>query len=91
MPEWLCIAFDRRTVVRGLKFAVVVGAALIAINHGDALLAGRIDRTRVLKMALTVAVPYLVSTFSSVGATLEHRKERGPSPGARTETPQGGE
>ncbi len=74
MSEWLCVAFERRIVARGLKFAIVVGALLIAINHGDALLAGRIDRGRLLKMALTVVVPYLVSTFSSVGATLEHRR-----------------
>jgi len=71
MPEWLAIACERGTVIRGLQFAVVVGAVLIAINHGDAILAGNVDRTRLLKMLLTVAVPYLVSTLSTVGARLE--------------------
>ena len=74
MSEWLSIACERGTVVRGLKFAVVVGSVLIAINHSDALLAGEVDGERMARMALTVVVPYLVSTFSSVGAELEARR-----------------
>jgi len=74
MPEWLQIAAQPKTVVRGLKYAVLVGAVLILINHGNALLAGDVDRGRLWQMALTVVVPYLVSTFSSVGATLEARR-----------------
>jgi hypothetical protein len=46
----------------------VVGAVLIAINHGDAILEGDVPRTRILKMLLTICVPYAVSTLSSVGA-----------------------
>jgi hypothetical protein len=46
----------------------VVGAILIAINHGDALLQGRIDAERVFKICLTLLVPYGVSTSSSVAA-----------------------
>jgi len=49
--------------------AAIVGALLITINHADALLRGELDRTRALKMALTLLVPYCVSTYSSV-ATL---------------------
>lgn len=74
-PTSLRLALERRTVVRGLKFAAVVGAVLIAINHGDAILAGTVDRGRVLRMALTVLVPYLVSTLSSVSATLQARAD----------------
>jgi hypothetical protein len=62
-------------VRRAVTFALVVGAVLIAINHGDAILAGDVDRHRLLKMGLTVLVPYTVSTLSSVGATLEFRAE----------------
>ena len=51
----------------------VLGAILIAINHGDAILAGTVDAARVVKMALTVLVPYCVSTASSVGAMLEQQ------------------
>ena len=68
MREWLKLATDGPVVRRALGYAVVVGAILIAINHGDALLAGEVGTGRALKMGLTVLVPYAVSTLSSVGA-----------------------
>ncbi|NKB89601.1 MAG: phosphoenolpyruvate protein kinase [Acidobacteria bacterium] len=74
MTDWLAIARERRTVLRGLKFALVVGTILITINHGDAILAGDVDATRAMKMALTALVPYLVSTFSTCGARLEMQR-----------------
>jgi len=55
-------------VRRALGYAVGVGALLIAINHGDALVRGEWTRERLLKMGLTALVPYCVSTLSSVGA-----------------------
>jgi hypothetical protein len=58
-------------VRRAVGYAIVVGAVLIVINHGDAILSGHVDASRVLKMALTVLVPYCVSTASSVGAILD--------------------
>ena len=67
----LALAFEARVVRRALGFAVVVGSVLIAINHGDALLAGDIGETRWLKMGLTLLVPYVVSTWSSVLALRE--------------------
>jgi hypothetical protein len=72
--EWLEVALERGIVLRACKYAVVVGAVLIAINHGDALLAGDVDARRLLKIGLTVLVPYVVSTLSSVGATLALRR-----------------
>jgi hypothetical protein len=71
--RWLAVATERAVVLRACKFALVVGAVLIAINHGDALLAGDVSAGRLLKMGLTVLVPYVVSTLSSVGATLALR------------------
>ena len=68
MSEFLRLALQRAVVRRALAYAVVVGALLIAINHGDALLGGRVDASRLLKMGLTFLVPYCVSTLSSVGA-----------------------
>ena len=62
------LAFRRDVGLRAGKTAVFVGLILIAINHGDALLAGQWTPGRILKMLLTFAVPYCVSTFSSVGA-----------------------
>ena len=68
MREALRIARSPGVVRRALGYAVVVGAILISINHGDAMLRGDVDGVRLLKMGLTVLVPYLVSTLSSVQA-----------------------
>jgi hypothetical protein len=68
MKEWLQLAFDRAVVRRALICVVVVGAVLIAINHGDALVGGEVTPGRVVRIALTLLVPYCVSTVSSVGA-----------------------
>ena len=62
---WATI-FDPHVARRALAFALVVGSVLIAINHGDAILAGTLTRTQLMKMGLTVLVPYVVSTWSSV-------------------------
>lgn len=71
MSHWVRLSLRGSVVRRALKCAVVVGAILIGINHGDALLHGDLTDSRLLKMGLTVMVPYMVSTLSSVGAMLE--------------------
>ena len=73
--EYIHIARRRDIVMRGLKYGLVVGPILIAINHGNAIVDGTVDATRILQMSLTVLVPYLVSTASSVAAVLHHRAE----------------
>lgn len=73
MREWLQIAEEPAVVRRSLKYAFVVGAILIAINHGVALLHGDLSRGRLMQIGLTVVVPYVVSTASSVGAIREAR------------------
>jgi hypothetical protein len=78
-PGFLALALSRNVVRRALLYALVVGAVLIAINHGDALLAGRVSADRWWKMGLTVLVPYTVSTLSSVGALRSVPGARGPS------------
>ncbi len=70
MSAWR-LAFEARVARRALRFAVVVGSVLIAINHGDAILAGDVSAGRTLKMGLTILVPYAVSTLSSVMAMRE--------------------
>ena len=82
----LCALACRPSIsIRGLKFAIVVGPILIAINHGDAILAGELESASYVKMGLTFMVPYAVSCFSSVGAVLSHDT----SPSERT-SPQPG-
>jgi hypothetical protein len=68
MKGRLELAFSGGVVRRALGYAVVVGAVLIGINHGDAILRGDLDGVRLFKMGLTVLVPYTVSTLSSVQA-----------------------
>jgi len=76
MSDWLRVAFQPSVVRRGLRYAIVVGSVLISINHGDAILHGDVDGSRLRRIALTVVVPYLVSTFSSVGAIRELRRSK---------------
>jgi hypothetical protein len=71
MKAWLRLAFQPSVLRRGLLYAVVVGAVLVGINHGGAILRGDVDSHRLLRIGLTIVVPYLVSTFSSVGAIRE--------------------
>ncbi|MES1945318.1 phosphoenolpyruvate-protein kinase [Salinisphaera sp. PC39] len=66
--DWLRLAVSPVVVRRALVYGVVVGPVLIAINHADAIAHGDVDGVRLGKMALTMLVPYLVSTLSSVGA-----------------------
>jgi len=76
MRSWLRISCERQVVVRSMKYAFIVGPILIAINEGDMILAGNVTNIMVAKMLLTVCVPYLVSTFSSVGAICSVQKEQ---------------
>ena len=70
---WLRSAAHPATVRRAVITAVIVGSVLIAINHGSAILSGQITRSRVFQMCLTVLVPYIVSTASSVATRKERR------------------
>jgi hypothetical protein len=68
MQDWCRLAAAPAVVRRALAMAAIVGALLIGINHGAALVRGDVDRGRLVRMALTLVVPYCVSTVSSVGA-----------------------
>jgi hypothetical protein len=71
MTEWLRLATRGSVVRRACGYAIGVGALLIVINHGDAILRRDVSAGRLLKMVLTVLVPYAVSSASSVAATRE--------------------
>ena len=75
MKKWFQTASRRGVVIRALKTAAVVGVLLITINHGDALLRGEFSSVRLFKMGLTFCVPYMVATFSSVGAIHQLEKD----------------
>lgn len=77
MKEWIELASDKDIVTRALKYAIVVGFILIMINHGDSILNGTVNAVNIVQMAVTVFVPYFVSTFSSVGTIKElHDKDK---------------
>jgi hypothetical protein len=73
--RWLDLALQRRVVRRSLAYAGIVGAILILINHGEAILDGDVGASRVARMGLTALVPYVVSTLASVGA-MRHQRSR---------------
>jgi hypothetical protein len=77
ITEWSRLAKDATIVRRAVSVAAVVGSVLIMINHGDAILRGDLSPARVFRMALTILVPYCVSTYSSVQAL------RRPGPGLK--------
>ncbi len=68
LGETLRLARRRDVVARAARTGLGVGGILIAINQGDVLLAGAISAGTLCKLVVTPAVPYLVSTFSSVAA-----------------------
>ena len=62
------VFLNRGVLLRAVKVALMVGCVLVAINHGDALLAGNINGALMVKAALTFLVPFSVSVYSSTAA-----------------------
>jgi hypothetical protein len=58
---------------RSVNVAAVVGTCLNLINQGDALLSG--GPVNWLKVALTYAVPYCVSTYGAVSYRMALEKQ----------------
>jgi fructose-specific phosphotransferase system IIC component len=76
MRDFLILCVSRSIVRRAGFTALMVGTVLIIINHGDVLLTGQVDASRLFKMILTVLVPYIVSTVSSVSTIRSMRREQ---------------
>ncbi len=76
VPSWIAVATSGPVVRRAFGYLVVVGAVLVGINHGDAIVRGDFDGPRLAKMLLTPVVPYVVSTLSSVSAIRAQARER---------------
>ena len=60
-PGWAAVR-------RSLVIALCVGSAIIALNHGDVLLAGAITPRMVVKMLVTPCVPFCVSFYGAYAA-----------------------
>lgn len=63
------LAANGKTMARAARLALVVGPTLALINQGDTIFSG--NQPDWLKVALTFAVPYCVSTWTSVVKDLE--------------------
>ena len=63
-PSIFHLAFGGGTPRKALATAAVVGTVLVAINHGDTILAGEFPEVH--KVLLTYCVPYLVTTWGAV-------------------------
>ena len=70
MSGWLQIALRADVVKRSFKVASIVGTILALINYWDRLLPYSLDFDAWVKIAMTYCVPYCVSTYASVGATI---------------------
>jgi hypothetical protein len=68
---WLRLAAHPATARRAFLTALIVGMVLIVINHGSAIISHQLTRARLIQMGLTVLVPYVVSTVSSVATRRE--------------------
>ncbi len=75
MKHWLSIALRRDIVTRARKVSLLVGTILVAINQGDALLAGALSVPLLAKIMLTYCVPYAVSTYASV-ESIRHQRQQ---------------
>ena len=69
--SFLSIATKGKVVRRSLIVAAIVGSLLVVINHGGCILSGGFDTGCWVRSLLSVVVPYLVSTVSSVLSELE--------------------
>lgn len=59
--------------------SLIVGTVLTVINQGPAIMAGELTWERIFQILLTFAVPYLVSTTSSILTRNEMRAARVPA------------
>ena len=66
--------FDRRSIGRALKVALVVGPVLALINHFDLWLGSDITTERIVKIVVTFIVPFCVSGYSSATTMMEDEK-----------------
>ncbi|MDX8412754.1 MAG: nitrate/nitrite transporter NrtS [Mariprofundales bacterium] len=71
MKQRLQVAAHPKVVKTALRFAIIVGPVLVLINHGDAILASTMDNIAWIKCAITLLVPYAVSTLSSINAYMD--------------------
>lgn len=78
MKRWVCVAARPDVVRRSIKVCLIVGTLLILINYSDRAMNGDLRMTDFIKMLLTYAVPYCVSTYVSVTTIIAEKKPEPP-------------
>lgn len=66
-------AVTARALHGAVRVALVMGTVLVAINQGPALFGGRVSPALAVRVALTYAVPFLVSLYAAWRAMGEQR------------------
>ena len=61
LKGYLIALVDIKLMGTALKVAVIVGSILLTINHGSALVRGKMTRDRWISGLLTYLVPYAVN------------------------------
>ncbi len=74
MRRWLAAAARPDVVRRSIKVCLLVGTLLVLINYTDRAVSGDLTVLDVVKMLLTYAVPYCVSTYVSVSTLVAEGK-----------------
>ena len=68
LKEYLNALVDIRLMGTALKVSVIVGSVLFTINHGSALMQGKMTRDRWISGLLTYLVPYAVNIHGQYAA-----------------------
>ena len=71
LKKMLDIWFSSQILYRSIKTALVVGAILAAINHGELIFSWSLTPQCWMKMGLTCLVPYSVASWTATKAKLE--------------------
>lgn len=66
MKQRFKIACQPKVVRTATRFSLIVGPVLVMINHGDSIIDSTMSHEDWLKSILTMIVPYIVSTLSSL-------------------------
>ena len=73
VPVYFKVASETRSLINGIKIALVVGIVLNVINQGDRFLNMNLDQINWIKFALTFLVPFLVATYASLVTKFQFR------------------
>jgi class 3 adenylate cyclase len=75
MSPWSRVVTDRAVLRRAAITGLGVGTILTAVNHGERIATGDLPASALLPIAITYAVPFLVSLASSVIAIRLERRD----------------